>query len=393
MLIVGVVVTIAMRGDDGSQTTTVAMRDADDGTSTSTTSTSLVAEPTTSTTETSETTPTTSMVTTTSPATTSPATTSPATKVPAAPPQEVCIADYPRPPTGRDLVGIQVDGHLREVSLDGGSTFDVPGTEGTQYGAAVWSDDGRRLAHQDAEALVVTDLVRGCRRILATTADGWFARDFAWDPSGWRLSYLRSGRGPGASQELVVVGADGTGHRVVASGAISGGDWAPDGSNRIAWTDREGLKITDLDSETTRIIHRSSEGVEYPEWSPDGSLISFAVSVNTGVWVARVDGDQGRKIAERWQTFWSSWSPDGSRLAYAFERDIWTIDPDGSDERRVTSGQDAHHKPRWSSDGSRIVFTNGGSGLPTDVVVVDLAGGAPVVIAENARLASRFTRS
>ena len=63
------------------------------------------------------------------------------------------------------------------------------------------------------------------------------------------------------------------------------------------------------------------------------------------------------------------WSPDGSRIAfimsprghltrYAGDGDIYVMNADGTDIRRLTQGLDAS-SPAWSPDGSRIVYIKG----------------------------------
>jgi Tol biopolymer transport system component len=59
------------------------------------------------------------------------------------------------------------------------------------------------------------------------------------------------------------------------------------------------------------------------------------------------------------------WSPDGRRIAFtrsrdgrldAFRSDIWVMEADGSDARRVTEGMASAMKPSWSPDGTRLAL-------------------------------------
>jgi Tol biopolymer transport system component len=76
-------------------------------------------------------------------------------------------------------------------------------------------------------------------------------------------------------------------------------------------------------------------------------------------------------------------SPDGKRIAWVSDRggdelELYVMDIDGSDVRQVT---DATQSPRWSPDGKKIVFALHGSIRMVDVeggeVEVVLAGGNP----------------
>jgi Tol biopolymer transport system component len=54
------------------------------------------------------------------------------------------------------------------------------------------------------------------------------------------------------------------------------------------------------------------------------------------------------------------WSPGGSTIAFASDRDgnweIYTVLPDGSDLRRLTHGEGSNTAPAWSRDGSFLLF-------------------------------------
>jgi Tol biopolymer transport system component len=74
------------------------------------------------------------------------------------------------------------------------------------------------------------------------------------------------------------------------------------------------------------------------------------------------------------------WSPDGSRLVYQSAAiddttGLWTMAPDGSKRRRLTTEIGEH--PTWSPDGHYIVF-DGDSG--NSIKIVSSRGGTPVRI-------------
>lgn len=62
----------------------------------------------------------------------------------------------------------------------------------------------------------------------------------------------------------------------------------------------------------------------------------------------------------------ASWSPDGSRIAFHSDRrgndDIYTISPDGTGLERVTDDSADDFVPAWSPDGSRIAFASDRNG-------------------------------
>ena len=87
-----------------------------------------------------------------------------------------------------------------------------------------------------------------------------------------------------------------------------------------------------------------SRGTIVYETSPGGNLI-----------VASADGSSPTVVGQGMDP---AWSPDGSKIAYASwgtDPGIYVINADGSQARRVWTGQDSR-APVWSPDGQRIAF-------------------------------------
>jgi Tol biopolymer transport system component len=70
-----------------------------------------------------------------------------------------------------------------------------------------------------------------------------------------------------------------------------------------------------------------------------------------------------RLSAGQAQNLRPAWTPDGARLAFQSNRNgayqIWTVNADGSGERRVSRGEADDRHPTWSPDGRQIVFDAG----------------------------------
>jgi len=82
------------------------------------------------------------------------------------------------------------------------------------------------------------------------------------------------------------------------------------------------------------------------------------------IWIARADGSETRQLTGDLQggQYSPSWSPDGRTLAFQTLSDhqIWTIDVEGANLRRIT-GAGSYHNPTWSRDGASMYVSKVGA--------------------------------
>lgn len=104
--------------------------------------------------------------------------------------------------------------------------------------------------------------------------------------------------------------------------------------------------------------------------SPDGTLIVISDKTEYGkscIYVLPSAGGDPRQVTVNLPSYWHGWSPDGRRFTYCGIRDnvfdIYTIAIDGSDERRLTSGEGRNDGPDYSADGQWIYFNSSRTGL------------------------------
>ena len=73
-----------------------------------------------------------------------------------------------------------------------------------------------------------------------------------------------------------------------------------------------------------------------------------------------------------------AWSPDGTKIAFARKGSIWVMDADGSNLRRITPIRSdvSYSDPTWSPDGTELAFSGliASESIPTDIYTMDVDG-------------------
>jgi Tol biopolymer transport system component len=194
-----------------------------------------------------------------------------------------------------------------------------------------WSPDGRKILFgrhrpiEDASGIfTINPDGSGLTRLDE------YMDSFAWLRDG-RVAFTKWGPEAG----LYTVRADGTGKTRVGPNPDGGGlSWSPDG---------------------TRFV--------YTGWSLDGY----------SAWVSNMDGTNVRQILQlpRYESPSPTWAP-GPRIAFmrhaaAGGWDIYTINPDGTGELRLTDDSATDLNQTWSPDGRRLVFLSDRDSEPGDV--------------------------
>ena len=222
--------------------------------------------------------------------------------------------------------------------------------------------------------------------------------DADWSPDGRSVVYRDSTRGMNVDDEVFVARADGTRARNITANPANdwGPAWSPDGSTIVFNSDRDGgLRgyFMDPDGSNLRPVG-VDQWFEYPAWSPDGRRIVFegALGATYDIFVLELEsGAVSQLTTAPGDDSWAVWSPDGSTIAFSTERDdcrfvaatddcwddgepndyhrdIWLMNPDGSDQRRVTP--EAGQFVAFSPDGEHLLI----SGRALYVVRLDGTG-------------------
>jgi Tol biopolymer transport system component len=96
------------------------------------------------------------------------------------------------------------------------------------------------------------------------------------------------------------------------------------------------------------------------------------------IYSIRPDGSDRRQLTTNTASHSPRWSPNGRRIAFHRAGDIWIMRADGSAAHRITSGSANDINPSWSPDGTKLVFsrTTTGTLAGRSLYVVSAAGGA-----------------
>jgi hypothetical protein len=172
------------------------------------------------------------------------------------------------------------------------------------------------------------------------------------------IAFTAFDSGPLAS--IVLVNPDGTGLTKLAEGYHP--KWSPDG-RKVLFSGIDGIHMINWDGTGDFRIY-ADESVEMYRWSPDGRMIAFVTttcldpnceSISRSLRVIRQDASGLSLLTD--DAMWPAWSPDSRRIAYVGGRgDIYVINSDGTGRRLLTSQPNARELD-WSSDGARLVFS------------------------------------
>ncbi len=168
-------------------------------------------------------------------------------------------------------------------------------------------------------------------------------------------------------------------------------DLSPDGSEVAFSWDRSGaFEVYTAPLIGDRIIQLTDAGARsvVPRWSPGGGWVAFLRDADGGetfqIVVVDRDGARERQLTDDRDVMHRdiSWSPDGTRLAYTANPHggkfaIYVMDVRTREHRRLTDASEDDHAPRWSPDGSTILFWSRRDPVRTnaDLYVLPAAGG------------------
>jgi Tol biopolymer transport system component len=274
----------------------------------------------------------------------------------------------------------------------------VLGARGADYGRGqpdlarlVFASDGRifTISADGSERVRLT----GGSSVPASSGDG----EPTWSPDRRTIAFVRSFRSPteDAVSRILLMDSDGSNERPITKrGTAFQPRWSPDG-RRLAYT-RFSIGPTTLvssiviarrDGSHSRTLvkvridesSRALVSVGEPSWSADGRRLIYSRLALTwdgsffpSLRLINADGSGGRLLAR--DAYSGAFSPSGDRIAFVSVRDrngetcgsdecssngeIYVMDANGKNLRRLTRNEGDDQSPRWSADGLRLAFSS-----------------------------------
>ena len=169
----------------------------------------------------------------------------------------------------------------------------------------------------------------------------------------------------------------------------AGPAYSADGS-LLAFHESDDLGGIFVAGATGESVRRVTDGGFDPAWSPDGQQIAFATeeiiepASRTGesaIYIVSAAGGSPRKVTEG-DAVQPSFSPSGERIVYwsnnGGQRDIFTVPAAGGARVAITNDPAIDWSPTWSRDGRFVYFASDrGGAMNLWRIAVDQASGTP----------------
>jgi TolB protein len=233
-----------------------------------------------------------------------------------------------------------------------------------------WSPDGSRVAflrRVRGESFDVYVLDVKTKRVRRLTDAGSYEWAPTWSPDGQRLAISRT---DDVTTSIVLISTErGEQRRLTQPPKRSrDGDpsWSPDGTQiafgRSLVRGIEGeiiaqnIYVVDAAGGRPERITPNKDFAGGGTWSPDGVQIAYGCRYSPakyGVCIVSVDGTERRRLTSSGDDGFPVWSPDGTTIAFVSRRDppgfgqVYAMDADGSDQRRVSQTGTSDEWPVW----------------------------------------------
>jgi Tol biopolymer transport system component len=137
---------------------------------------------------------------------------------------------------------------------------------------------------------------------------------------------------------------------------------------KIMMARRDGTSLQDLT--------QGEPNAEFPSWSPDGNQIVYRDwgAKEIGLRILNLEDRSIRVLTTEYYNL-PFWSPTGARIVFTRKAndnfDIFTIRPDGSELRRLTTSPANDGHAVWTDDGKHVLWSSGQAGWKDEAAQYD----------------------
>ena len=196
--------------------------------------------------------------------------------------------------------------------------------------------------------------------------DGWPS----WHPNGDKVVFATEDENEiGSIYEMDIVG-NGKSQLFKAPGSWAVPFWNKDASSLVATrtlNNNTNIFIFEKDTDNTlsNPVQLTRTQDKYPNICPDGKKIVFQSdrSENWQIFTINIDGTDLKRLTENnANDEHPSWSANGTKITFVSDRDgnseIYVMNADGSDQKNISNHPSDDRHPNWSPDNKKIVFNS-----------------------------------
>ena len=141
------------------------------------------------------------------------------------------------------------------------------------------------------------------------------------------------------------------------------------------------IQLVKSDGSESKELTQGTLNVGFPAWSPDGKTILYRAWGKQdgkdvrGIRALNVADNKVTVLTTNWDNF-PFYSPSGDRVVFTRQMpntdfEVFTMKPDGTDQRRLTTAAGADAHATWSEDGKEIWFVSSRSGFKDEASLYD----------------------
>lgn len=226
----------------------------------------------------------------------------------------------------------------------------------------------------------------------------------SWSPDGQWIAF--DGGEPLSQQtDIFIIRPNGSDLKQLTNNLIGEShlDWSPNGKSLVFTYDNHvqptDLALINVENNSLTLI-TNTEGYEsHPSWSPDSNQIAYLYADNNNspleLWIMDSDGKNSRRVIDHPIAFGRlSWSPDGEYIAFISGDisedcgEIYMVRPNGSDLSRLTNLSNCATGLIWSPDGKYIAFISRNLTTTSDwqIHIINIEDGSVALITKNSDL-------